>query len=110
MSIFKALTLSAIAVALAAPGLASATALWHESNGEAGTTLHPDHIKSTGTRAEVIQQLEVARRDGSLWYLNRSLPVPVKNPGPGRTRGEVRKEVLNLTVEERRQLLMIDGR
>lgn len=68
MSIFKALTLSAIAVALAAPGLASATALWHKSNSEAGATFQPDHIKSARTRAEVIQELEAARKDGSLWY------------------------------------------
>ncbi len=110
MSIFKALTLVAVAAASAAPGLASATALWHESNGEAGATFHPDHIKSTRTRAEVMQELEAARKDGSLWYLNRGLPVPVKNAGPGRTREEVRNEVLNLTVEERRQLQMIGGR
>lgn len=110
MSIFKALTLVAVAAAFAAPGLASATALWHESNGEAGATFHPDHIKSTRTRAEVMQELEAARKDGSLWYLNRGLPVPVKIAGPGRTREEVRNEVLNLTVEERRQLQMIGGR
>lgn len=110
MKIFKLLSLSAIVVVLAAPGLASATALWHESNGEAGATFHPDHIKSTRTRAEVMQELEEARKDGSLWYLNRGLPVPVKNAGPGRTREEVRNEVLNLTVEERRQLHMIGGR
>ena len=57
-----------------------------------------------------MQELEAARKDGSLWYLNRGLPVPVKNAGPGRTREEVRNEVLNLTVEERRQLQMIGGR
>ena len=42
--------------------------------------------------------LEAARKDGSLWYLQRGLPVPVKNAGPGRTREEVQKEVLNLLI------------
>jgi hypothetical protein len=102
MGLHKTLTASALAIFLATPGLASATSLWHESNGEGGATFHPDHMKSTKTRAEVLQELEAARKDGSLWYLNRGLPMPVKNAGPGRTREEVRNEVLNLTVEERR--------
>lgn len=110
MSIFKALTLVAVAAAFAAPGLASATAPWHAPVGDGDATFHPEYSKSTRTRAEVIQELEAARKDGSLWYLNRGLPVPMKNAGPGRTREEVRNEVLNLTVEERRQLQMIGGR
>ena len=109
MNIHKTLTVSALAVLLVTPGLVSATSLWHESNGEGGATFHPDHIKSTKTRAEGLQELEAARKDGSLWYLQRGLPVPVKNAGPGRTREEVQKEVLNLSVEERRQLQMIGG-
>jgi hypothetical protein len=110
MNIHKALTFSAIAVVLAIPGFVSATSLWHDAGGEAGSTFHPDHVKSTKTRADVLQELEAARKDGSLWYLQRGLPVPVKNAGPGRTREEVRNEVLNLTAEERRQLQMIGGR
>lgn len=110
MKILKLLRLPVIVVVLAVPGLASATALWHESNGEAGATFHPDHIKSTRTRAEAMQELEAARKDGSLWFLNHGLPVPVKNAGPGRKREEVRNEMLNLTVEERRQLQMMGGR
>ena len=109
MNIPKTLTVAALTVVLAAPGLVFATSLWHEPNGEGGATFHPDHIKSTKTRAEGLQELEAARKDGSLWYLQRGLPVPVKNAGPGRTREEVQKEVLNLSVEERRQLQMIGG-
>ena len=110
MTIHKTLTVSALAIFLATPGLVSATSLWHESNGEGGATFHPDHIKSTQTRTEVVQELEAARNDGSLWYLRRGLPVPVKNAGPGKTRDEVQKEVLNLTDKERRQLQMIGSR
>jgi len=111
MNIHKALIASALAVVLATPGLGSATSLWHQSGyGNGDATFHPDHFKSTKTRAEVIKELEAARKDGSLWYLQRSLPVPVKNAGAGRTREEVQQEVLNLTVEERRQLQMIGNR
>lgn len=109
MNIPKALTFSAIAVVLAVPGFASATSLWHDAGGEAGATFHPDHIKSTKTRADVVQELEAARRDGSLWYLERGLPVPAKSIGPGRTREEVRNEVLNLSAEERRQIQLMGG-
>ena len=110
MNIHKALTVLAIAVVLAMPGFASATSLWHDAGGEAGATFHPDHLKRTKTRADALQELEAARKDGSLWYLQRGLAVPVKNSGIGRTREEVQREVLNLTEEERRQLQMIGSR
>ena len=111
MNTHKALTLLAMAVALTTPTFVSATSLWHEpSHGDGGAIFHPEHFKSTKTRADVLRELEAARKDGSLWYLERSLPVPVKNATPGRTREEVRNEVLNLTVDERRELHMIGGR
>ena len=110
MNIAKTPTVAALAVLLAVPGLVFATSLWHASNGEAGATFHPDHVKSTRIRAEVLQELDAARRDGTLWYLQRGLPVPVKNAGPGRTREAVQREVANLSVEERRQLQMTGSR
>ena len=103
-------SLAAAALVLSAPGLASATSLWHDGPGEAGATYHPDHIKSTKTRAEVLQELDAARKDGSLWYLQRGLPIPEKSTGPGKTRAEVQREVLNMTPEERRQWQMIGSR
>ena len=109
MNIQKTMTVSALAVLLAIPGLVSATSLWHESNGEGGATFRPDHIKSTKSRAEGLQELAAARKDGSLWLLQRSLPVPVKKTGTGKTREEVRKETSNLSVEELRQVKMIGG-
>ncbi|ABM94590.1 DUF4148 domain-containing protein [Methylibium petroleiphilum] len=93
MSIIKSLALVAVAAALAAPGMASATAPWHAPVGDGDATFHPEYSKSTRTRAEVIQELEAARKDGSLWYLNHGLPVPVKNPGPGKSRAEVIQEL-----------------
>jgi hypothetical protein len=88
---------------LAVPGLSFAKSLWHENNSEKGASFHPDHVKSNTTRAEVKQELESARRDGSLWYLQRGLPVPVKSPAPGKTREEVRNELLSMSPQERRQ-------
>lgn len=109
MNIHKALAVSAIAVVLAMPGFASATSLWSHAVGEAGATFQPDHITSTKTRADVLQELEAARKDGSLWFLQRGYQFPFKNIGSGRTRGEVRKAVLNQTLEERQRLQMIGG-
>ncbi|MEI2677405.1 MAG: DUF4148 domain-containing protein [Burkholderiaceae bacterium] len=99
-----------IAFALTSPMGASATSLWHDAPGEAGATFHPDHFKSTKTRADVLQELEAARKDGSLWYLQRGLPIPEKSTGPGKTRAEVQREVLSMTAEERRQWQMLGGR
>ncbi len=101
---------AAIAFALTSPIVASATSLWHDAPGEAGATFHPDHFKSTKTRADVLQELETARKDGSLWYLQRGLPIPEKSTGPGRSRADVQREVLNMTADERRQWQMLGGR
>ena len=106
MCTHRLVTLAAAALVLSAPGLASATSLWHDANGEVGATFHPDHIKSTKTRTEVLQELDAARKDGSLWYLQQGLPVPTKADGLGRTRAEVQREVLDMTAEERRQWQM----
>ena len=109
MNICKALTASAMAIVLGTPGLAWATSPWHDSKGEGGATFYPDHVKGNQTRAEVRQVLEAARKDGSLWYLQRGWQVPVKRGGPGKSREEVRKEVLNLPVEGRRQFQIVGG-
>ena len=93
-----------LAVALAAPTAAFANSELHLSSGEAGYTFHPDHVKSTKTRAEVMQELQQAKADGSYYYLQRGLPVPPKNVGPGKTREEVLKELVNMTPEERARM------
>ncbi|MEI2677406.1 MAG: DUF4148 domain-containing protein [Burkholderiaceae bacterium] len=98
----RLVTLAAGAFVLSAPGLASATSLWHYGNGDAEESYHPEHLISTKTRAEVLQELEAARKDGTLWYLQHGLPVPIKAVGTGRTRAEVQREVLNMTAAERR--------
>lgn len=71
MTVRKPLTLTLIAFAIAAPGLASASSLYHPADGEVGMTTHPDHMQSTMSRGDVLQAVEVARRDGTLATLSR---------------------------------------
>jgi hypothetical protein len=104
MSIRTTSLIPLFAVALAAPIAAFANSELHLSSGEAGYTFHPDHVKSTKTRAEVLKELEQAKADGSYYYLQRGLPVPSRNTGPGKTRQEVVNELLNMTPEERARM------
>jgi Domain of unknown function (DUF4148) len=101
MTTHRIVTLVAAALVLAVPGLAAATSLWHYGNRDAEVSYHPDHLTSTRTRAEALQELEAARKDGTLWFLQQGQPVPVKATGPGRTRADVQREVLNMTAAER---------
>jgi len=61
-------------------------------------------VKSTKTRAEVLRELEQAKADGSYYYLQRGVPAPSRNAGPGKTREEVIKELVNMTPEERARM------
>lgn len=104
MSIRTTALVPLFAVALVAPTAAFANSELHLSSGEAGYTFHPDHVKSTKTRAEVLRELEQAKADGSYYYLQRGLPVPSRNTGPGKTRQEVINELLNMSPEERARM------
>jgi len=57
MKLNKTAAFSLLAVALAAPGLASANSEWHDQGGEVGTVFVPAHVKNTKTSAEVAQEL-----------------------------------------------------
>lgn len=106
MSIRKSLLLSVVAVAFASPGLSSATSLWHSEKGDSSGELRADHFESTKTRAEVLQELQVAQKDGSLLStseLERGLTISAKTEGMGKTRAEVQKEFLNQSVEDKRR-------
>lgn len=107
MNIRKSLLLSVVAVAFAAPGLSTATSLWHASNNDSGDTFHPDHLKSTKTRAEVMQELKIAQQDGTLptvAEMNRNYPVIKQGPGSGKTRAEVQNELLTMSAEEKKRM------
>ena len=98
----KAFLLSIAAAAIAAPGLVSASSLYHPAGGEIGYTTHPEHMQSTKSRAEVLQAVEIARKDGTLAILSRGAPLPIKNAGPAKTRQQVIDEMRNESPEQRR--------
>lgn len=102
MNLRHTTVLSVIAAALSLPGLSFANSAWHPDNGEAGFTYHPDYVKSTKTRAQVLAELEAARKDGTLALLQRGAPVPVKATGPGKTRQQVLGDMSNESPEARR--------
>lgn len=87
-----ALLLHSFALAgLTLPLAAQASSIWHPASGEAGVTYHPEHFKSR-TRAEVIAELEAARKDGTLFLIQRGAPVPAQRPNPGGTRVRASEE------------------
>jgi hypothetical protein len=63
---------------------------------------HLDHWKSTKTRAQVMAEVEAARKDGTLALMQRNAPLPIKATGPGKTRQQVIAEMLNESPEQRR--------
>ena len=109
MTVRKPLTLTLIAFAIAAPGLASASSLYHPADGEVGMTTHPDHMQSTMSRGDVLQAVEVARRDGTLATLSRGGSMPIKATSSPKTREQVRQEYLNMSAEEKQQIKELYG-
>lgn len=83
--------------------MAAASGYWHPANNEAGFTTHPDHFKSSKTRAEVRAETEAAmRQQGGLSRFNsNSYPAPVQANGPGKTRQQVIDELVNETPAAR---------
>ncbi len=82
-----------VALAMTLPVLAQANSLYHPAQGEVGFTEHPDHWKSTKTRAQVMAEVEAARKDGTLALMQRGAPLPIKNTGPAKTRQQVIDEM-----------------
>jgi hypothetical protein len=107
MNIRKTILLSAAAIAFAAPGLSSATSLWHPAQGDSGGEFHGDHFQSSKTRAEVLQELQAARQDGSFSHnIARDWPKAVlaKSEGTGRTRAEVQNELLTQSSADKQRM------
>lgn len=44
------------------------------------------------------------KADGSYFYLQRGVPVPSRDTGPGKTREQVLKELVNISPEERARM------
>lgn len=91
-----------VALALSLPLMAQANSLYHPAQNNAGYTKHPDHWQSTKTRAEVLAEVEAARKDGTLALMQRNAPLPMKATGPGKTRQQVIDEMRNESPEQRR--------
>lgn len=85
--------LPALALSLVLPLAANANSVWHPASGEAGVTYHPDHFKSTKTRAQVMAEVDAARKDGTLALLQRGAPLPIKSSEPPKTRQQVIDEM-----------------
>jgi hypothetical protein len=98
---------TAVISALALPGLAQATSLYHAAGGEAGFTYHPDHATNGKSRAEVLAEREAARKDGTLALIQRGAPLPIKNAGPAKTRQQVINEMLVELPEQRQARLAL---
>ena len=100
MNFRKSILLSLAVVAFAVPGISSAT---NNSGGDLAQT----PSKGPKSRVQVVQELEVARQDGSLptgTELNRNYPVDKQALGSGKTRAEVQNELLTMSAEETRRL------
>ena len=98
----RTLILAAIATVAALPMAASATSVYHPAQGEAGATQHLDHLTSTKTRAQVQAEVLAAQKDGTLFSIQRGLPLPADTQGMNRTRAQVVSELLNEPAAERR--------
>ena len=105
MNLFRLALVPATAFVIALPLAAQANSVWHTTSGEAGVTYHPDHLKSTKTRAQVMAEVDAARKDGTLALLQRGAPVPVKSSEPPKTRQQVIDEMRAESPDARRTRL-----
>jgi hypothetical protein len=112
MNIRKSLLLSVVAVTLAAPGLSFATSMWQPVITDHGEVFAPINSTSTKTRAEVIDELQSAKRDGSFlsdWAFERGLTAPVKTTESKLTRVEVQKELFSQSAEDKKLMQELYG-
>ena len=105
MNAFRLALVPAVAFAFTLPMAAQANSVWHLGPGEAGVTYHPDHFKSTKTRAQVMAEVEAARKDGTLALLQRGEPLPIKSSEPPKSRQQVIDEMRAESPDSRRARL-----
>lgn len=95
-------TTAAMAALLAIPGLAAANTYWHPTNNEMGAKAYPEHFQSSKTREQVRAEAKQAVRDGGdTRFIGSNYPAPVKSIGSGKTRQQVRDELMKETPAER---------
>lgn len=76
---------------LAAPAIANGVI--HSANTEMGYTTHPDHAAAGKSRAEVLAEIDDAKKNGTWQYLRLGAPVPVR-AGTALTREQVEADLL----------------
>lgn len=99
MSLRKLSLIAVLSVAAIAPLAATADSAYHFDavvGDVVSYTYHPEHERSTRTRAEVQAEVEAARKDGSLMYGQGDvvLLLAPRSGGPGRSREAVREEAI----------------
>lgn len=104
MNVRNTILYTIVGLAMSASGIASASSIYHMAGGDVGFTTHLEHSQSTKTRNEVLQEVQVARQDGSLAFLQRGAPLPVKSSGTPATRQQVQQEILNMSTTEQKRL------
>ena len=84
------------AVALSLAALASpafATEVIHNATNEMGYTVHPDHAKAGKSRAEVLAELDAAKKQSSWSLMRLGAPLPMTGGTP-LTREQVEADLL----------------
>lgn len=77
--------------AFAAPAFAGSVI--HSANSELGYTVHPDHAQPGKSSAEVLAEIEQAKKDGTWQYHRLGVPLPVK-AGTPLTRAQVEADLV----------------
>lgn len=79
------------------PLASQASGLVHEVGGDAGFVMQPSHLSAQKTRAEVVAELDLARKDGSLtrsrMLLGAGMVLPVRSEGATKSRAQVLAEL-----------------
>jgi Domain of unknown function (DUF4148) len=101
MKVRSTLSLAIVGFAMALPAVSMASSVYHPANTEQGFTVHWDHFQSTKTRAQVMAELDAARKDGSIRFLTLGMAVPTKPTVPAKTREQVRQELLSMSAADK---------
>lgn len=92
--------LAIVAALFAVPNLAYADTAWHSANGNV-VRFTPEHIGSN-TREQVVAELDAARANGTLKYIQMSVPIPTEASASTKTRQQVINEMRNQSPEQLR--------
>lgn len=109
MKVRSTLSLAIVGLAMALPAASMASSVYHPANTDQGFTVHWDHFQGTKTRAQVLAELDAARKDGSIRFLNLGMAVPTKSSMPAKTRDQVRQELLGVSAADKAATSLMYG-